>query len=291
MSGYLQEEIWQKWLPSPTAKYVLIYMAKHGGHDGSHIWPSQRTVAKATGQKLRTVQKAIADLRRWGLLRVVDGAGGGRPDQGVHYEVDRERLREFPSVEDEYPEIPPFPWARETVDPAVAGAADAMRARYTDELATPAPDAGVTAEAETGETDLPPHVVRITPAPDAYEKKRKKTPDPDPEEVVPETGRTPAPEIDPALHYPEGALFGAPRVLHEDLAIDLPDWDRASEPDPEGRERFVGWVRPSEVPEHHDSAAFTVKDRNCDDCGAQRGSVVRCPRCAAALVPVKAGRR
>lgn len=62
--------VWKIELHS-TDKFVLMYYADRASDDGTGIWPSIETVAKATGFSERTVQKATKKLIHSGYLSQV----------------------------------------------------------------------------------------------------------------------------------------------------------------------------------------------------------------------------
>ena len=54
----------------PRAKAVLLCIAEFYNPKAGYAWPSQQRIAAETGYSLRTVKRAIADLKTLGLLVV-----------------------------------------------------------------------------------------------------------------------------------------------------------------------------------------------------------------------------
>jgi DNA-binding transcriptional MocR family regulator len=55
---------------SPRAKAVLLCIAEFHNPKAGYAWPSQQRIAAETGYSLRTVKRAVADLRALGLIVV-----------------------------------------------------------------------------------------------------------------------------------------------------------------------------------------------------------------------------
>lgn len=72
-------------LASPTARYVLLILGNYAGEDGKHAFPAIQTIARKTGFKERTVQKALRQLEDLGIVRLgnqaIVAAHIDRPDK------------------------------------------------------------------------------------------------------------------------------------------------------------------------------------------------------------------
>jgi len=78
---------------SPAAiKFVLYKMADWGADDGSSIYPAVPTIAKLTEMSERTVQRAIGELVRSGLLVLVKQGGGSLANE---YRIAVEKLQQL----------------------------------------------------------------------------------------------------------------------------------------------------------------------------------------------------
>lgn len=73
MSIALMTEVWGSSLPM-TEKMVLLCLADFA-NDRGQCWPSVDTIAGKCSCSDRTVQKAIKNLKEWGLLTVKDAPG------------------------------------------------------------------------------------------------------------------------------------------------------------------------------------------------------------------------
>jgi len=82
---------------SATKKAVLMYMAERASDDGSGIWTSKSHMASDTELTKRSVQLAILDFERDGIVRQV----GTRPCKNgftVEYAIDVETLKKLQST-------------------------------------------------------------------------------------------------------------------------------------------------------------------------------------------------
>lgn len=86
MSIDLMSVAWTLDLP-PAQKVVLVAMADHASNDGTRCYPSVERIAAKTGLSERTVQSAIMELRRAGILSVVAHEHGGR-GHATEYSID-----------------------------------------------------------------------------------------------------------------------------------------------------------------------------------------------------------
>lgn len=77
---------------NPLLKFVLYKMADWGADDGTSIYPAVPTIAKLTEMSERTVQRAIAELVRSGLLIVVKEGGG---QLATEYRIAVEKLMQL----------------------------------------------------------------------------------------------------------------------------------------------------------------------------------------------------
>jgi pyocin large subunit-like protein len=66
------------------SKAVLLAMADYAADDGSSIHPSVETLTEKTELSRRTVQRALADLKKQGLIHEVSR----RADAACHYRID-----------------------------------------------------------------------------------------------------------------------------------------------------------------------------------------------------------
>ena len=66
--GVVQAVIEARGLP-PAQKAVLISLGYHAGKNGTHAFPSRRTIAGETGYTVRGVHKALVALESAGLIR------------------------------------------------------------------------------------------------------------------------------------------------------------------------------------------------------------------------------
>lgn len=75
--------VWHEVAAKPPVKvtgYALLKFADYW--DGADIFPGEETLAAMTTQTARTVRKALAEIREWGLIwRYVSGSSHGR--QGI----------------------------------------------------------------------------------------------------------------------------------------------------------------------------------------------------------------
>lgn len=65
----------------PRTKLVLLGMAEHCGPDGSHAYPSVKTLARYAECSERTVQRELDKLRKAGYLEVTGKASQHRPTE------------------------------------------------------------------------------------------------------------------------------------------------------------------------------------------------------------------
>lgn len=65
----IQAWAWQAQPKSPTAKYVLITLAKHGDWDTFDCYPSQAYLAQLTGLSERCVRDSLSALEAEGFIR------------------------------------------------------------------------------------------------------------------------------------------------------------------------------------------------------------------------------
>lgn len=65
--------MWASCLPldttSPTAYRVLVLLANHAHSDGRNVWRKNSDMAKQLGCSLRTIERAVRDLRVMGLIK------------------------------------------------------------------------------------------------------------------------------------------------------------------------------------------------------------------------------
>lgn len=75
--------IWHEVAAKPPVKVVGYALLKFADYwDGADIFPGEEALAAMTQQTTRTVRKALAEMREWGLIwRYVEGSAHGR--QGV----------------------------------------------------------------------------------------------------------------------------------------------------------------------------------------------------------------
>lgn len=88
--------VWQVDLHS-TEKFVLMYYADRASDDGTGIWPSVETVARATGFSKRTVQKATKELIRCRYLSQVGWTKYGTKLLKVNISLLSEKAKESES--------------------------------------------------------------------------------------------------------------------------------------------------------------------------------------------------
>lgn len=62
---------------SPSQRLVALALADHADHDGHHAYPAVDTIAGKTEMHRRTVQRALNDLVKLGVLEI-EATGGGR---------------------------------------------------------------------------------------------------------------------------------------------------------------------------------------------------------------------
>jgi hypothetical protein len=276
MSWHVMQAVIASELKAPT-KTVALMMAYHARDDCSESRAGVDTLASETGLNRTTVLRAIARLEKDGVIAHV-GGGGPRPKE---YDF---RLEGLGRVAE---------WTYEQSLSATTSGTSSSRSPHASSRSPHNSSRGERhnrkkekKDPEKTDRDFVPEIEPV------YRPVRGGS---DPEIVLTETG-TPAPETDPVLHYPEVALFGAPRVPPQttDLVTDLPHSDRTAEPDPEDREGLVvgvGWI---EVPEHHDSPDLTdtVRNADCDECARWAGKASFCPKCKVplALNPVRSRR-
>lgn len=67
MSIKLMSLVWEIDLP-PGEKLVLLALADQANDEGTQCWPSVETIAKRSGQGVRTVRRALASLEQAGHL-------------------------------------------------------------------------------------------------------------------------------------------------------------------------------------------------------------------------------
>ena len=54
----------------PRAKAVLLCIAEYHNEKAGYAWPSQQRIAADTGYSIRTVKRAISDLKSLGLINI-----------------------------------------------------------------------------------------------------------------------------------------------------------------------------------------------------------------------------
>lgn len=81
--------VWHEVAAKPPVKvtgYALLKFADYW--DGANIRPTEVVLAEMTQQSTRTVEKALAQIREWGLLwRYVDGRAYGRQGKASEYRL------------------------------------------------------------------------------------------------------------------------------------------------------------------------------------------------------------
>jgi hypothetical protein len=83
VSGKIAGQVWDLDLPHAEA-WVLMAMADHAQHDGTHVFPSQTLIAWKTGYSIRQVRRVQDNLKRRKIL-IPEGSGY----RGVqHYRLD-----------------------------------------------------------------------------------------------------------------------------------------------------------------------------------------------------------
>lgn len=72
-----------------TAIVVWVCLDTYADRDGEHAWPMQRTVARDLSIDLRTVRRAVAQLRAAGMLtsRTVEHRGTRKTVYSLHHTV------------------------------------------------------------------------------------------------------------------------------------------------------------------------------------------------------------
>lgn len=78
MSIAVMAKVWNIDLPAKE-KLVLLAMADNADPYGNNCFPSMSTISQKTSMPLRTVQRAIAALKKQGVLRVMSAANYRRP--------------------------------------------------------------------------------------------------------------------------------------------------------------------------------------------------------------------
>ena len=77
MSIFVQKHVWTLDLP-PHLKYVAVALADHAHDDGYEARPSQEYLALKTGLSVRTVRRALAELKSLGVIILERPAAKGR---------------------------------------------------------------------------------------------------------------------------------------------------------------------------------------------------------------------
>lgn len=77
MSQRLMSQVWNSSLPR-LLKWIALYLAYLAHDDGTHIYPSVGRICKRVCLSRRSVQQALAELRRLGIIVALGQSKGGR---------------------------------------------------------------------------------------------------------------------------------------------------------------------------------------------------------------------
>lgn len=97
MSNFCVTLVQRRRVGSSTKKSVLVYLADRASDDGSGIWTSKAHIAADTELSKRSVQNAMADLEREGLIKKI----GKRKCQNgftFEYQMDLEAVEALPNT-------------------------------------------------------------------------------------------------------------------------------------------------------------------------------------------------
>lgn len=93
MSFRLTSIVLRSTLPARLKLYAAV-LSEYAAKDGTRVYPGVATIAKRTGRSARSVQTAITELVRIGVLELVAPHGPGRPNV---YRFNLEALRVRPT--------------------------------------------------------------------------------------------------------------------------------------------------------------------------------------------------